>query len=84
LTPDPAVERGRAKIILRGDVPSPMNPPSGCRFRTRCPLTAPICIQQRPTLRDAGGAHQVACHFPDAARRLQEASTGSAEAVAAC
>jgi len=84
LTPDPAIERGRAKVILRGDVPSPMNPPSGCRFRTRCPLAAPICTQQRPALRDAGSTHHVACHFPDAARRLQDASAGLAEVVAAC
>jgi oligopeptide/dipeptide ABC transporter ATP-binding protein len=59
--PDPTLDRSR--IILTGDVPSPINPPPGCRFNTRCPYAADRCRQQEPHLRDAGNGQRVACHF---------------------
>lgn len=60
--PDPVVEEKRERIILVGDVPSPLRPPPGCRFHTRCPIVMNICKEQDPVFRDVGGDHWVACH----------------------
>lgn len=59
--PDPTLKRER--IVLQGDIPSPANPPSGCKFHTRCPIATDLCKQQNPEYRDVGGNHFVACHF---------------------
>ncbi|MGG0824873.1 dipeptide ABC transporter ATP-binding protein [Paenibacillus turicensis] len=59
--PDPTATRER--IVLQGDIPSPVNPPSGCKFHTRCPLATDICKQQVPEYRDVGNNHFVACHL---------------------
>jgi oligopeptide/dipeptide ABC transporter ATP-binding protein len=61
--PLPKALRNRARVTLQGEIPSPLHPPSGCRFRTRCPKAAALCAAEEPAWRDAGGGHSVACHF---------------------
>jgi peptide/nickel transport system ATP-binding protein len=66
--PDPDVEDRRERILLAGDLPSPANPPPGCRFHTRCPWAQPTrCREERPVLREIAGypAHRVACHWAE-------------------
>jgi oligopeptide/dipeptide ABC transporter ATP-binding protein len=62
--PDPVLERQRETVPVRGELPSAMDPPSGCRFRTRCPLAQDVCAELEPPLRLFGNGHRAACHFP--------------------
>jgi oligopeptide/dipeptide ABC transporter ATP-binding protein len=66
VVPDPAIQRTRKRIVLEGDIPNPISPPSGCRFHTRCPVaheSAPASEEEDPPLLDVGGRHFVACHL---------------------
>jgi oligopeptide/dipeptide ABC transporter ATP-binding protein len=61
--PNPRVKRER--IILKGDIPSPANPPKGCRFHTRCPQAMDLCMKEKPKFKETAGHHFVACHLYD-------------------
>ena len=63
--PDPKMARENKRIVLTGDIPSPLNAPSGCPFRTRCPYASEVCAQSMPEFKDVGGGHFVACHNLD-------------------
>jgi oligopeptide/dipeptide ABC transporter ATP-binding protein len=70
VVPDPRLQRGRQRVVLEGDIPSPLEPPSGCRFHTRCPLherSAPRSDEEAPQLREFAPGHFVACHLVEPA-----------------
>jgi oligopeptide/dipeptide ABC transporter ATP-binding protein len=62
--PDPAAERAKEGAGVRGELPSPVHPPSGCRFRTRCPFAQEVCAAVEPLPRSFGPGHEASCHFP--------------------
>ena len=71
---EPTQRGKRKRIVLEGDVPSPANPPSGCRFRTRCWKAQEICTNEEPALIDRGQGHPVACHFAEVVKPLESGS----------
>src|SRR5216684_2523368 len=74
---EPGQRGKRQRIVLEGDVPSPANPPSGCRFRTRCWKAQPICAEEEPALTDRGQGHPSACHFAEIVKPLDIVSPAS-------
>jgi peptide/nickel transport system ATP-binding protein len=82
--PEPATARQNRGTGVKGELPSPINPPSGCRFRTRCEFATDLCAEREPELRSFGPGHLAACHFPlqQAAAAAVPAATGAAAPVA--
>jgi oligopeptide/dipeptide ABC transporter ATP-binding protein len=78
---EPGQRGKRKRIVLEGDVPNPANPPSGCRFRTRCWKAQPICAEEDPQLIDRGQGHPSACHFAEIVKPLQLGSAPAANPV---
>jgi len=76
--PDPRANRARKQIVLEGDVPSPANPPSGCRFHTRCPWATEVCSSTEPELLDHGAGQLAACHHPRSRSDAERATASTA------
>jgi peptide/nickel transport system ATP-binding protein len=83
--PNPTVQRARTAVPMIGELPSPLHPPSGCPFRTRCPRAQAICAEEEPALGPFGGEHYAACHFPlqDPVQRPAEVPPNTGAAVQA-
>ena len=83
--PNPTVQRARTAVPMIGELPSPLHPPSGCPFRTRCPRAQALCAEEEPALGPFGGEHYAACHFPlqDPVRRPAEVPPNTGAAVQA-
>ncbi len=81
--PDPVVERKRKRLVLTGEVPSPLHPPPGCHFHTRCPIAFERCKKEVPRLREAGNGHLVACHAVEERAGLAPDLLGGGDALGA-